>query len=118
MLGASLVSARSPQHANKKLPEVRARSPAPSPEHVYKPRKAKASSPFLTEKTKKYIVNGSAIPGVECDAGESYAGLMPISNKANAAELYFWCFPSSNPKAEKEITIWLNGGQGCSSLEG
>jgi carboxypeptidase D len=55
---------------------------------------------------------------VTFDIGESYAGLMPISNKTNASELYFWFFPSANPAAEKEILIWLNGGPGCSSLEG
>jgi carboxypeptidase D len=43
---------------------------------------------------------------------------MPISNESDASEFYFWFFPSANPDAEKEITIWLNGGPGCSSLEG
>lgn len=117
-LGISLVSARSPQHVNKKLPELHRRAPASTPEHVYKPRTASASSRFLTKKTKKYVINGTNLPEVDFDIGESYGGLMPISNKTGAAELYFWFFPSSNPKAEKEITIWLNGGPGCSSLEG
>lgn len=63
-------------------------------------------------------MNGSAIPYVDFDIGESYAGLLPISSEKNASELYFWFFPSPNPAADKEIVIWLNGGPGCSSLEG
>jgi carboxypeptidase D len=63
-------------------------------------------------------VDGTKLPDVDFDIGESYAGLMPISSAKNASELYFWFFPSSNPLAEDEITIWLNGGPGCSSLEG
>lgn len=59
----------------------------------------------------EYSVNGSAIPDVDFDIGESYAGLMPISKEANeTSELYFWFFPSSNPSASDEILIWLNGG--------
>lgn len=58
------------------------------------------------------MVNGTAgaIPEVDFDIGESYAGLMPISDKANETDqLYFWFFPSANPDAGDEITIWLNG---------
>lgn len=49
---------------------------------------------------------------------------MPIAQKsgeygnASDSELYFWYFPSANPNATDEIMIWLNGGPGCSSLEG
>ena len=67
----------------------------------------------------EYAVNGSGIPDVDFDIGESYAGLLPISSAKNESrELYFWFFPSTNPDASDEITIWLNGGPGCSSLEG
>ncbi|KAK4466194.1 hypothetical protein QBC42DRAFT_329219, partial [Cladorrhinum samala] len=66
-----------------------------------------------------FAVNGSSIPEVGFDVGESYAGLLPI-NSSNAAsgELFFWLFPSTNPTAiqNKEIIIWLSGGPGCSSL--
>ncbi|KAF8852153.1 alpha/beta-hydrolase [Acephala macrosclerotiorum] len=77
------------------------------------------SSAFLTNATAKYSVNGSAIPEVDFDIGESYAGLLPVSKDANeTSELYFWFFPSTNTDASDEILIWLNGGPGCSSLEG
>lgn len=59
------------------------------------------------------MVNGSSIPEVDYDVGESYAGLLPISNKTDERDhLYFWFFPTANEefKRKKEITIWLNGG--------
>ena len=68
--------------------------------------------------TTQFAVNGSAIPDVDFDIGESYAGLLPISSAPNASELYFWFYPSVNSDADEEILIWLNGGPGCSSLEG
>jgi carboxypeptidase D len=60
-----------------------------------------------------FAVNGSALPDVDFNIGESYAGTLPISNNASDTNrLWFWFFPSDNPLAEKEITIWLNGGVG------
>jgi carboxypeptidase D len=54
--------------------------------------------------------------------GESYAGLLPAAANTTSLRnsLYFWFFPSSssNPFASNELVIWLNGGPGCSSLEG
>jgi carboxypeptidase D len=56
-------------------------------------------------------VNGTGIPDVNFDVGESYAGLMPITKAANeSSQLYFWFYPSTNPLADDEILIWLNGG--------
>ncbi|SNX82961.1 probable serine-type carboxypeptidase f precursor [Melanopsichium pennsylvanicum] len=73
----------------------------------------------LNDKTKPFHVNGTGVPDIDFDIGESYAGLLPISsNPAEERKLYFWYFPSKNPKASNEITVWMNGGPGCSSLEG
>ncbi|KAL1641109.1 hypothetical protein SLS58_006383 [Diplodia intermedia] len=83
------------------------------------PKLQKRASPFATDKTEPFAVNGTNIPDVDFDIGESYAGLLPISDKANETrKLYFWFFPSTNPNATDEITIWFNGGPGCSSLSG
>lgn len=66
---------------------------------------------FSAHKPTEYAVNGTNIPDVDFDIGESYAGLMPISKAANeSSQLYFWFFPSENPDASEEILIWLNGG--------
>ncbi|EHY61293.1 hypothetical protein HRR83_008991 [Exophiala dermatitidis] len=76
-------------------------------------------SSYLTPQTEKFAVNGSGIPLVNFDIGESYAGTLPIDqNSSNVNQLWFWFFPSANPAASDEITIWLNGGPGCSSLDG
>lgn len=51
-------------------------------------------------------MNGSGVPEVDFDLGESYAGLLPISDKANETrELFFWFFPSSNTDACEEIAV-------------
>ncbi|GJN83043.1 hypothetical protein PLIIFM63780_006589 [Purpureocillium lilacinum] len=68
---------------------------------------------FLNNKTQPFAVDGTKIPEVSFDVGESYAGLLPISNKTDEQDnLYFWFFPSVSEEAKnkKEIVIWLNGG--------
>ncbi|KAI0156916.1 alpha/beta-hydrolase [Xylariaceae sp. FL1272] len=73
----------------------------------------------LTNKTEPFAVNGTAIPEVNFDVGESYAGTLPITdNQTDSNQLFFWFFPSNNSAADNEIVIWLNGGPGCSSLAG
>lgn len=84
------------------------------------PHQARASTSnhqFLTNKTKQFAVDGANLPEIDWDIGESYSGLIPIGDK-EGRELFFWFVPSRNPVAGDEITIWLNGGPGCSSLMG
>lgn len=58
----------------------------------------------------EFAVDGTAIPDVDFDVGESYAGSIPVTTDADGDYLFYWFFPSTNPDAEKEILIWLNGG--------
>ena len=64
-----------------------------------------------TDSAQGFVVNGTGIPEVDFDVGESYAGLLPITDNANDPnKLFFWYFPSTNQAADKEILIWLTGG--------
>ncbi|OAP63694.1 hypothetical protein AYL99_02921 [Fonsecaea erecta] len=100
------------------------RAPAPAPAPAQERRstpliKKRQQSSYLTSQTEKFAVNGTGVPLVPFDIGESYAGTLSIDgNSSNQNQLFFWFFPSDNPAATDEITIWLNGGPGCSSLDG
>ncbi|KAK1993430.1 serine carboxypeptidase [Colletotrichum falcatum] len=84
--------------------------PEPPPKRV---------SRFATDKTGPFAVNSTGFPETSFDIGESYAGLLPISDDPNETrKLFFWFFPSTAAETPEEITIWLNGGPGCSSLSG
>jgi len=53
------------------------------------------------------MVDGKALPNIPFDVGESYAGLVPISdNEDEVTKLFFWFFPSTNPTPSDEIMVW------------
>ncbi|KAL7622848.1 hypothetical protein AAE478_006527 [Parahypoxylon ruwenzoriense] len=123
LLSAAAVDARrSFQHVGKK-DQISKKSAAPDHDsflaHYLATRQVPAPK-FANDNTTKFAVNGTGIPNVDFDVGESYAGYLPISdNPDDTNELFFWFFPSSTPNnTEKEILLWLNGGPGCSSFEG
>jgi carboxypeptidase D len=135
LLAASLTTALENPHKKAEKYAKRSNPPVLTKDA---PRKRDAST-FLTNKTAgifvppstphlltvilivhaEFAVNGSALPEFDFNIGESYAGVLPITaNSSDPNKLWFWFFPSENPLASKEITIWLNGGPGCSSLDG
>ncbi|QSZ36493.1 hypothetical protein DSL72_006373 [Monilinia vaccinii-corymbosi] len=117
---AGFHSGRSWRHVgmqDRHIPRVK--EPSLNREQQSEKRTTTTNFPYLTNATAKFSVNGAAIPDVDWDVGESYAGLLPISkNPDEERQLYFWFYPSTNEMASDEILIWLNGGPGCSSLEG
>ncbi|EME46373.1 hypothetical protein DOTSEDRAFT_70394 [Dothistroma septosporum NZE10] len=102
-----------PEPINRRMPKASATGSVPA-------QYSQKAQPIVPQNknTTKFKVDGTTIPDVDFDIGESYAGMLPISAQKNVSELYFWFFPSENTEAKDEILIWLNGGPGCSSLEG
>lgn len=77
------------------------------------------ASSHLNKRSEEFVIDRNNFPYVPFDIGESYGGLLPVSSNPNDTQkLYFWFSPSENPAASNDITIWLNGGPGCSSLIG
>lgn len=47
------------------------------------------------------------MPNITWDVGESYAGLLPITDDKNEKrKLFFWFFPSYSPQPKDEIVVW------------
>ena len=59
----------------------------------------------------------TSLPDVHFNIGEFYSGSVPIDLENPNRTLFFAFKPDLNGVSE-DITIWLNGGPGCSSLTG
>ncbi|KAI1814014.1 Alpha/Beta hydrolase protein [Poronia punctata] len=116
---SAVADARSWQHVGKKQTNKFEGRGDSNPIERYLATRQTHKPRFANEKTAKFSVNGTGIPEVDFDVGESYSGYLPISDKPDDKnELFFWFFPNSEGSDAKEILLWLNGGPGCSSFEG
>ncbi|KAK4938528.1 hypothetical protein LTR10_021060 [Elasticomyces elasticus] len=71
---------------------------------------------YYTNKTKEYYVE--SLPDIpQGFMTELYSGVIPLNMSDTTRGLFFVFQPRVGPPV-KEITIWFNGGPGCSSLEG
>lgn len=70
---------------------------------------------YYNNNTAPYLIQ--SWPDVKFDTGEFYSGSIPINESDPDTTLFFIFKPTSGPPVDT-LTIWFNGGPGCSSLEG
>ena len=108
LASTALALSRNPAHVNKRHLLEKARPATHLDTRSAPPTYGSSNVSYIIPQnanTTKFAVDGNAIPDVNFDIGESYAGLLPVSDKANASELYFWFVPSANELAGDEILV-------------
>lgn len=95
--------------------EKSAKRAVPEPDGPLPLAARKANYRYYTDKTEPYFIE--KWPLVNFDTGEFYSGLVPIDESDPDRALFFIFKPAINTTST-DLTIWLNGGPGCSSLVG